>query len=142
MIDSSASDSASPLLKYSNWLVTATLFVVGARVLFIISRALFVSRSSSIERLTVSLFQASMATLFLVAAFGTVRWERWGRSLAILVCAWNAFATMFLTRLSANHRFAGLLFCATLMLLIIWFYLPRVKLQFITAKGQVAPPPD
>ena len=120
----------------------ATLFVVGARVLFVISRALFISRSLSIERLAVSLFQATIATLFLVAAFGTIRWETWGRSLAIPVCAWSAFATIFLTRLPANYRFAGLIFCAALVLLIIWFYLPKVKLQFITAKGQLAPPPD
>jgi hypothetical protein len=142
MTGSSARDSVSPLLKYSNWLVTATLFVAGARVLFVISRALFISRSLSIERLAVSLFQATIATLFLVAAFGTIRWETWGRSLAIPVCAWSAFATIFLTRLPANYRFAGLIFCAALVLLIIWFYLPKVKLQFITAKGRLAPPPD
>jgi hypothetical protein len=33
----------SPVLKYSNWLVAAVLFLVGARVLFVISRALFIS---------------------------------------------------------------------------------------------------
>jgi len=115
MTDSPARDSVSPLLKYSNWLVAATLFVVGARVLFVISRAIFISRNLSIERLAVSLFQATIATLFLVAAFGTVRWEAWARSLATAVCAWKAFATIFLTRLPANDRFAGLIFCATLV---------------------------
>jgi hypothetical protein len=142
IMNSHATDSVSPLLKYSNWLVTAILIVVGARVLFVISRALFISRSLSIERVTVSLFQTTIATLFLVAAFGTVRWETWGRSLAIPVCAWNAFAAIFLTHLGANHRFAGLIFCATLVLVVIWFNLPEVKLEFITAKGQLAPPPD
>jgi hypothetical protein len=140
--DGLAKHSLSPLLKYSNWLVAAILFVVGARALFVISRALFISRSLSTERLTVSLFQAIIATLFVIAAFGTVRWDAWGRSLAIPVCAWNAFATIFLTRLPTNARLAGLIFCATLVLLIIWFHLPKVKLQFITAKGQLAPPVD
>jgi hypothetical protein len=132
----------SPILKYSNWLVTVTLFVVGVRILFVVSRALLIFRDWSIERLAVLLFQTTIATLFLVAAVGTVRWERWGRSLAIPVCAWNAFATIFLTRLPANDRFAGLVFCAILVLLIIWFHLPKVKLQFIIANGQLAPPPD
>jgi hypothetical protein len=118
------------------------LFVVGARVLFVISLALFISRSLSIERVTASLFQATIATLFLAAAFGTVRWEAWGRSLAILLCAWTAFGTIFLTPLGVKYRFAGLIFCAALILLIVWFYLPKVKLQFIIAKGQLAPPPD
>jgi hypothetical protein len=77
----------SPVLKYSNWLVAAVLFLVGARVLFVISRALFISRNFSTERVAVSVVQAIIASLFLLAAVGTVRWEAWGRSLGIAVCA-------------------------------------------------------
>jgi hypothetical protein len=131
----------SPVLKYSNWLVTFILFVVGARVLIVISRVLLISRNLSIEKVKVSLAQAIIAGLFLLAAFGTVRWEAWGRSLAIAICVWNAFATIFLTRLGPNHRIAGLSFRAVLLLLVIWFYLPRVKVQFVISKSQSAPTP-
>jgi hypothetical protein len=72
---------------------------------------------------------------------GTVRWKPWGRSLGIAICAWNAFATIFLSRLGPKHRAMGLSFCAVLALLIIWFYLPRVKLQFFrTGVAQPNPP--
>jgi hypothetical protein len=128
----------SPVLKYSNWLVAAVLFFVGARVLFVISRALFTSRSFSSESVAVSVAQAIIASLFLLAAVGTVRWEAWGRSLGIAVCAWNAFATIFLTHLGPKHRIAGLSFCAALLLLIIWFHLPKVKFQFVRGQNQSA----
>jgi hypothetical protein len=131
----------SPVLKYSNWLVTAALFLVGVRVLFAISRTLLTSPNLSTETVAVSLVQAIVALLFLLAAFGTVRWEAWGRSSGIAVCAWNAFATIFLTRLSPNRRIAGLSFCAVLLLLIIWFHLPKVKLQFVRGPSQSSPTP-
>ena len=132
----------SPVLKYSNWLVTAVLFFVGVRVLFAISRTLLTSRNLSSETVAVSLVQATIALLFLLAAFGTVRWEPWGRSLGVAVCAWNAFATIFLTRLGPNHRVAGLSFCAALLLLITWFHLPKVKFQFVRGQSQSSPTPD
>jgi hypothetical protein len=137
-MDSSLGGAVSPVLKYSNWLVTAVLFFIGARVLFVISRAFLTSRDLSAQRVAVSLFQAIIASLFLLAAFGTVRWEAWGRSLGIAVCAWNAFATIFMTRLGPDHRIAGLSFCAALLFLIIWFHLPKVKLQFVHGQSQSA----
>ena len=129
----------NPVLKYSNWLVTAALFLVGARVLFVISHALLTSRELSTESVALSLVQAIIASLFLLAAVGTVRWEDWGRSLGIAVCAWNAFATIFLGRLGPGRRAAGLSFCAALLLLTVWFYLPKVKSQFVRGQNQSAP---
>jgi hypothetical protein len=108
----------SPVLKYSNWLVSLILFVVGARVFLVISRVLFLSQEVSIRSVTISLIQIIIATLFLLAAYGTFRWEPWGRSLAIPLCVWNAFATIFLTRLGPHDRVAGLIFCAVLLLMV------------------------
>jgi hypothetical protein len=127
--------AVSPILKYSNWLVSLILFVVGARVFLVISRVLFLSHEVSIRSATISLIQIIIATLFLLAAYGTFRWEPWGRSLAIPLCVWNAFATIFLTRLGPHYRIAGLTFCAVLLLMAIWFYLPKVKVGFIVANG-------
>jgi hypothetical protein len=137
-MDSSAGGAVSSVLKYSNWLVTAVLFFVGARVLFVISRVRLSSGSLSTETVAVSVAQAIIALLFILAAVGTIRWKAWGRSLGIVVCGWNAFGTIFLTRLGPKHRIAGLSFCAALLLLIIWFYLPRVKSQFVRGESQSA----
>jgi hypothetical protein len=120
----------SPFLKYSNWLVTAILLFVGTRVFFVIFRGVLTSDSLWRERPVASLVHATVAVLFILAAVGTVRWEAWGRSLGIAVCAWNAFATILLP-LGPKHRATGLSFCAVLVLLVIWFYLPSVKLQFL-----------
>jgi hypothetical protein len=119
----------SLIVKYSNWMVSLLLLVIGFRVLFVI----FPWTSHSIDvwrdRPWVPLGQSVMAVLFILAAVGTVRWENWGRSLGVVICAWNAFATLFLTRLGP-HRLAGLSFCAVLVLLVVWFKLPKIKLQF------------
>jgi len=126
----------SPLLKYSNWLVSLILFVVGARVFLVISRVLFLSHAVSIRSVTISLIQIVIATLFLLAAYGTFRSEPWGRSLAIPLCVWNAFA-IFLTRLGPHYRVAGLTLCAVLLLMVIWFYLPKVKVEFDIPNDQL-----
>jgi hypothetical protein len=131
----------SLILKYSNWLVAAILLLVGTRVLFVILLAVLTPDSFWRERAVASLVQATVAVLFILAAVGTVRWKPWGRSLGIAICAWNAFATIFLSRLGPKHRATGLSLCAALALLIIWFYLPRVKLQFFrTGVAQPDPP--
>jgi hypothetical protein len=121
----------SPILKYSNWLVTAILLFVGTRVLFMILHGVLTPDSFWRESAVASLMQATVAVLFILAAVGTVQWKAWGRSLGIAICAWNAFATIFLSPLGSKHRATGLSFCAVLVLLLIWFYLPRVKLQFL-----------
>ena len=120
----------SPSVKYSNWLVTMTLLIIGGRVLFWGLHWVLGPTYSWRERPWLPLAQAIHAILFLIAAIGIFRWRTWGRSLAIAICAWNIFATFFLTRLGP-HRVAGLSFCAVLVLLIIWLHLPNVKLQFI-----------
>ena len=128
----------SPILKYSNWLVSLILFVVGARVFLVISRVLFLSHAVSIRSVTISLIQIVIATLFLLAAYGTFRPESWGRSLAIPLCAGNVFATIFLTHLGPHYRVAELTFCAVLSLMVSWFYLPKVKVCFINSQRSVA----
>jgi len=121
----------SPVLKYSNWLVTAILLFVGTRVLFVILREVLTLDSFWRERAVASLVQATVAVLFILAAVGTVRWKAWGRSIGIAICVWNAFATIFLSPLGPKHRATGLSFFAVLVLLVIWFHLPKVKLQFL-----------
>jgi hypothetical protein len=121
----------SPAVKYSNWVVTTILLLIGARVLFVVLRWVLGSNDSWRDRPWVPLAQAIHAVLFLIAAMGIFRWRDWGRLLAIAICAWNIFATLFLTRLGPNHRVAGLTFCGVLVLLIIWLQLSKIKLQFV-----------
>ena len=134
----------SPALKYSNWLVTAILLFVGTRVLFVILRGFLTSDSFWRESPVASLVQATVAVLFILAAAGTVRWKAWGRSLGIAICAWNAFAAIVLSPLGPKHRGTGLSFGAVLVLLVIWFHLPSVKLQFLrpgVAQSNAPPSP-
>ena len=105
--------------------------VVGTRVLFVILRGVLTPDSFWRERAVASLVQATVAVLFILAAVGTVRWKAWGRSIGIAICAWNAFATIFLSPPGPKHRPTGLSFCAVLLFLVIWFHLPKVKLQFL-----------
>jgi len=65
----------SPILKYSNWLVSLILCVVGAWVFLVISRILFMSHEVSIRSVTISLIQIIIATLFQLVAYGTFSWE-------------------------------------------------------------------
>jgi len=92
-----------PVLKYSNWLVTAILLFVGTRVLFVILRGVLTPDSLWRERAVASLVQATVAVLFILAAVGTVRWKAWGRSIGIAICVWNAFATIFLSPLARSE---------------------------------------
>ena len=121
--------AANAVLKYSNWLVTAILLFIGVRILLVILKAFLSADGFWKQRPVASLVQATVAVLFVAAAAGTVRWKSWGRSLGIVICAWNAFATMFLVQLG-KHRALGLSFFAVLVLLVFWFCLPKVKGQF------------
>ena len=110
----------SPALKYSNLVVTAVLFVVGTRVLFVIVRAFLHSSRPPTQNSAIFSAQAIMAALFTVAS----------RSLAVMLCAWSAFSTLSLTHLKPQHRIEELTFCMVLVLTTAWFYLPQVKVQF------------
>jgi hypothetical protein len=94
----------SPAVKYSNWVVTTILLLIGARVLFVVLRWVLGSNDSWRDRPWVPLAQAIHAVLFLIAAMGIFRWRDWGRLLAIAICAWNIFATLFLTRLGPTQN--------------------------------------
>ena len=118
------------ILKYSNWPVTAILLFIGVRALLVILKGFLSADGFWKQRPVASLVQATVAVLFIVAASGTARWKSWGRSLGIVICAWNAFATVFLVPLGDKHRALGLSFFAFLVLLVFWFYLPKVKEQF------------
>jgi hypothetical protein len=131
----------SPVLKYSNWLVTAILLFVGTRVLFVSLGGVLTPYSLWRERPVASLVQATVAVLFIVAAVGTVCWKAWGRSLGIAICAWNAFASIILSPLGPKHKGTGLTFCAVFVLLVIWFHLPSVKLQFLPPSVAQPNPP-
>jgi uncharacterized membrane protein YhaH (DUF805 family) len=121
----------SPTVKYSNWLVVMILLVFGGRVLFVVLRWVLGSNDSWREGPWVPLAHAIQALLFLIAATGVFRWRDWGRSLAIALCAWNVFVTAFLTLWPPGHRTEVLSVCGVLVLVIIWFYLPKIKLQFV-----------
>jgi hypothetical protein len=125
----------SPVFKYSNWLASLILFVVGARVFLVMSRVLFLSHQVSIRSVTISLIQIISATLFLLAACGTFRWNLGAGPWQFRSVSFNAFATIFLTRLGPHYRVAGLTFCAVLSLMVIWFYLPNVKARFNIPNG-------
>ena len=116
----------SPAVKYSNWLVTMILLLMGARLLF----AAFPGLLGSNE-FWVPLAQAIHAILFIIAAVGIFRWRDWGRLLAITICAWNLFAALFLITPGTIQRGARLSFCALFVLLIFWLQLPKIKLQFV-----------
>jgi hypothetical protein len=120
----------SAFVKYSNWLVTLILLFAGVSAIVVVLR--WVSRPNSpwIEKPWVPLGQAIVAALFVLAAVGILRWKPWGRSLGVAICAWSVFGTIFLTRISPDHRAAVLSFCAVLMLLVAWFHLPVIKAQF------------
>jgi hypothetical protein len=121
----------SPIVKYSNWLVTAIFLFIGVRVLFVVLRWVSGPNNSWRERPWVPLGQAIVAVLFVLAATGIARWKDWGRSLGVVICSWNVFATIFLTRLNPNHRVMVLGFCVVLVLLIVWFQLPKIRAQFV-----------
>jgi hypothetical protein len=123
----------SAFVKYSNWLVTVILLFTGARVLFVTFRWVLGPNNSWREKPWVPLGQAIVATLFVLAAMGILRWKPWGRSLGVAICAWTVFGTIFLTRISPNHRAMVLSFCAMLVLLVVWFHLPKIKAQFARA---------
>lgn len=129
----------SSALKYSNWLVTAILFGFGSRVLFVIVRALFHSGMPSMEKGAVYFLQATMVALFIVASVGTAQWETWGRSLGIVICAWNAFGTFLFAHPGPKHRFAILSLCVMMAVITTWFYLRPVKVQFASGKLRFPP---
>ena len=99
----------SPAIKYSNWLVTMILLLIGARVLFVVLHWVLGPNDSWRERPLVPLAQAIHAILFLIAAVGIFQWMDWGRLLAIAICAWNLFAGLFLTPPETIHRVARLI---------------------------------
>jgi hypothetical protein len=80
---------------------------------------------------TVMLGEAIGSILFILAAAGVFEWRNWGRRLGIVLCALNILGTVFsIATLGPGTRIR--LFCLLVILVLVpvWFFLPKVRAEF------------
>jgi hypothetical protein len=121
----------TPLLKYFNWTVSLFLFLMGTRGLLIMVWYAINSTHLGTQQPTVMLGEAIGSILFILAAAGVFEWRNWGRRLGIVLCALNILGTVFsIATLGPGTRIR--LFCLLVILVLVpvWFFLPKVRAEF------------
>jgi uncharacterized membrane protein len=109
----------SGFMKYSRWLAATILFAWGLRELFAAG-----SEPGVAYRVVGALF-------FVVPAVGVVLLiNRWARPVAIAVCAFNA-AQAIHGPFGPASLFGKLAMVLTLLAVLIWLILPKVRHQFL-----------
>jgi hypothetical protein len=123
--------AVEPSLKYLNWIVSLFLFLLGVRVLFVIASYAMNANVPRPEKPLVMLGETAGSIAFILAAVGVFEWRNWGRRLAIVICALNVLGTIYsIATLGPGMRLRLFIGLGTLVLVLVWFFLPKVRAQF------------
>jgi len=127
----------SPLLKYSNWLVSLLLFLLATRTLLIVASYAVNPSFPRTDPTSVMIGQALGSTLILLAAGGVFEWKNWGRRLAIVMCGGNVFfGSVIAAHFSSNMKVRLYVVAVILVFVIGWFFVPRVREEFARHSAQ------